>query len=122
MPRKVGSSDEIHVEAPPRVTVDELLALRKSIDAIIAADSIAGRAAAALSAVELVDRELDQGGVTVVHGFVVKHGSTFNERTGEIDGVPAPGDRVWSKATGWTEGKAPSVPDHIFVVSKNLQA
>ena len=122
MPRKIGSPEETHMEAPSRVTVEELLALRKSIDAIIAADSIAGRAAAALTAVDWVERELDQAGVAVVHGFVVKHGSTFNERTGEIDGVPAPGDRVWSKATGWTEGKAPSVPDHIFVVSKNLQA
>ncbi len=122
MPRKVGSSDETHVEAPPRVTVDELLALRKSIDAIIAADSIAGRAAAALTAVDWVDRELDQAGIAVVHGIVVPHGSTFNERTGEIDGVAAAGDRVWSKATGWMEVKALPVPDHIFAVSKNLQA
>jgi hypothetical protein len=87
----------------PRVTVEELVALYRSVRAIISADHAAAKEAAALAALEWIDRELDDVGLSLVNGVLVPHGSTFNENSGKVDDPdPAPGDRVWSKSDGWT--------------------
>lgn len=87
------------------LTGADLLSLRALLVTLIngGGDSQSLRAQLCQPMMDKIAECLDAGGYTVIEGVLVPNDGTFNDRTGQVNGGDSkPGDRVWTKAKGWT--------------------